>query len=56
LIVRRNIEGSCTQGEWSRNQTCKSGQSAAASDLTQIKGTRVNKPNRGDRLGKPGVH
>jgi hypothetical protein len=44
------------QGEWSRNQDGKSGQSAAASDLTQIKRARVNKPNHRDRLGKPCVH
>jgi hypothetical protein len=44
------------QGEWSRNQDGKSGQSAAAGDLMQINRVRVNKPNRRDRLGKPGVH
>jgi len=42
--------------EWSRNQASKSRQSAAASNLTQIKGARVNKPNCRDRLGKHGVH
>jgi hypothetical protein len=44
------------QREWSRNQTSKSGQSAAARDLMQINRARVNKPNRRDRLGKPRVH